>query len=142
MSKVLTQNAAMKRLRVKYGFEVEDLFPFAVELLNGAKQYGYASSDGDIVVAPQFDEAYPFIGDLAIVKADGMYGVINYFGDWVIEPKYSSIESFSNKETDFFIREGEKGKVVTIVKKYDADCPEFTVEILRDNVSCSGKKRT
>ena len=50
-------------------------------------KYGYADKTGQIVIAPQFDEAYRFREGLAGVRFRGRWGFIDKNAEWVIEPK-------------------------------------------------------
>lgn len=51
----------------------------------------YINKKGKVKIKEQFDEAYPFVGDKALVKAGPYYGFINDEGKYVINPRYTWI---------------------------------------------------
>lgn len=75
----------------------EDAVPFlsseptAVKL-NG--RWGFADTDGNLVVEARFDNAGPFSGGLAPVQSGSSWGYINLQGEMVIEPDYLEAKSF------------------------------------------------
>lgn len=65
------------------------------ELLIAAREeryWGYLDFTGKVSISYKYDEAQPFIGEHAVVKYLGGYGVINSFGDWVVSPNHEKIE--------------------------------------------------
>ena len=54
-------------------------------------KWGYLDFNGNIAIACQYDQAYPFKYARAIVKQAELYGVINAFGQWLIPPQYREI---------------------------------------------------
>lgn len=76
--------------------QYEKILPFnkadlAPVLIKG--KWAYVDKDGDIAVKRQFDEAYPFVDDLALVKIGDYYGFINAEGRYVINPQYTYVSS-------------------------------------------------
>jgi len=59
------------------------------------KDWGYCTWDKKSVIFTQFEEANLFYDGLAIVKDNGLYGVINPRGQFVVECKYSKIYPFN-----------------------------------------------
>lgn len=59
------------------------------------EKYGYVNSKGELVIAPQFDEAWAFQEGLAVVKVDDKWGYINPTGDFVVQPTYDDAWGFS-----------------------------------------------
>lgn len=55
-----------------------------------AKEYkwGYVDEGGEMVIAPQYNDAWNFHEDRAVVKVEWARGYINREGRYVIEPKY------------------------------------------------------
>ena len=51
-------------------------------------KYGYISTDGEMVIAPQFDRSYGFSHGYAVIEEQGKFGAIDTQGNVVIEPKY------------------------------------------------------
>ena len=60
-----------------------------VQLSGG--RWGYINKKGKIKIKEQFDEAYPFVGNKALVKVGPYYGFINGDGKYVINPGYTWI---------------------------------------------------
>lgn len=59
--------------------------------------WGYINKKGELVIMPQFEEAYPFSDNgLALVCLDGFYGFINTKGKYEVNPIYSEAKSFEN----------------------------------------------
>ncbi len=61
---------------------------------DGAK-YGYVDSDGQMIIAAQFEKAYDFRFGCAIVKLNDKYGVINTSGQLVIPCIYREIKTYN-----------------------------------------------
>jgi hypothetical protein len=57
-------------------------------------KWGFADTTGTIVIAPQFDEAWPFSDGFAWVKAKGKWGAIDRSGHFTIEAKYDGASLF------------------------------------------------
>jgi hypothetical protein len=53
---------------------------------------GYVNARGDMAIAPIYDGADPFWGGYAVARTeDGLSGIIDTSGNWVVEPMYLSI---------------------------------------------------
>lgn len=61
-----------------------------------SNRFGYINTEGKMTISEQFDEAMPFKEDRAIVSQNGLYGVIDKSGNWVVEPIYEQIDDFEN----------------------------------------------
>ncbi len=59
-----------------------------------SKKFGYQDKSKNWVISPQFDKAKRFIDGYAIVEVQGLEGLINTNGDWVLRPEYNSIGKF------------------------------------------------
>jgi len=59
-------------------------------------KYCYCNQDGVGIIEAEFEEAYPFEGELACVKQNGRYGLINAKGEFVVSPIYSEKISFDS----------------------------------------------
>lgn len=70
----------------------QDLVPYFNPI---SKDWGYCDWNKKSVVIAQFEEANLFYDGLAIVKDNGLYGVINPRGQFVVECKYSKIYPFN-----------------------------------------------
>jgi hypothetical protein len=63
--------------------------------------YGFINAGGDIVIAPEYEEAWGFSEDLAAVRmpstetVPGLFGYIDRDGGWVIAANYESARPFS-----------------------------------------------
>ncbi|MEM8895617.1 MAG: WG repeat-containing protein, partial [Bacteroidota bacterium] len=68
------------------------------------RYWGYLDYTGKQAISYKYDSAQPFNGPCAIVKYLNGYGVINAFGQWVIQPNHESISILSNDL--FLVRNG------------------------------------
>ena len=59
-----------------------------------SKKFGYQDKSKNWVIEPQFDKARRFIDGYAIVEVQGLEGLINTTGGWVLRPDYNSIGKF------------------------------------------------
>lgn len=55
-------------------------------------KYGYRNENETIIIPAKYEEAKDFIGDYAIVKYNGSYGIINFSDEPVIDFIYTSVE--------------------------------------------------
>lgn len=61
-------------------------------------QYGFANSDGIIAASPQYEKVSLIPGkDLAIVKSNGLYGVIDFQGKIKVPLIYQTITPYNNE---------------------------------------------
>lgn len=60
-----------------------------------AGKWGYKNEAGNVIIKPQFDEAYNFSEGLAAVECNEKVGFINTTGDVVIPYQYDTVCSFS-----------------------------------------------
>ena len=58
---------------------------------NGSK-YGYIDKSEEIVIEPQYEDAYSFSEGLACVKIEDKWGYIDKAGKFVINPQYDDAE--------------------------------------------------
>lgn len=72
----------------------ETLVPFLKDPKSG---YGYVNCDGEFVIRAAFDFAERFIGDTAIVKVNGRFGLINTRGDFILDPFYTDITRIGDR---------------------------------------------
>ena len=56
----------------------------------GIPSYGYLSEKAIWEISPHFHDAHDFEGDYAKVKMNGLWGIINQKGNWVITPSMES----------------------------------------------------
>ena len=68
------------------------------ESMNKGK-YGYIDSKGNLVIDYQYDTAWTFINEMAMVEKDGKVGLINSKGEVIVDFKYP--DSNSMMTTDF-----------------------------------------
>lgn len=59
-----------------------------------------AQPAGKLVIAPQFEEAWPFADGLARVKQNGKWGFVDRTGAFVIAPSFEDAESFSEERAE------------------------------------------
>lgn len=71
------------------------LYPASVKIIGGVK-WGFINNNGDFLIKPIYTNAYSFQdNNLAIVQENNLYGVIDETGKYVIQPKYDTINQFS-----------------------------------------------
>lgn len=78
------------------------------ELLIAAREeryWGYIDFTGKVSIGYKYDEAQAFVGEHAVVKYLGGYGVINSFGEWVVPARHEKIEII--KPNLFLIQNGQ-----------------------------------
>ena len=73
-----------------------DLPPDAIVKFNRKGKWGYRDRKGNVVIQPDYDDAFEFSEDLACVERDGKLGYIDKKGDVVIDFKFDSATSFSD----------------------------------------------
>ena len=56
--------------------------------MKDGKKWGYVNSKNILIIPAIFDEVYAFENKYAVVKMNGLYGVINSSGKMFIEPNY------------------------------------------------------
>ncbi len=105
--------------QVAIGFRFDHAYQFreGLAIIRLDKLAGYISTQGDVVIAPQFgDESQNFGEGLASVQfASGKVGFINKQGDVAIAPRFDSASSFQdgyalvkvNKKFGYIDRQGE-----------------------------------
>lgn len=75
-------------------------------------KYGYINKRGEVVIAPTYYIAEPFINRLAIVsvsdKYNGPFGVINIKGDFIFKPIYSNIKNLRDGKVALGMPHGNK----------------------------------
>ena len=103
----------------KVGFFQEE--GLARVTLNG--KYGFINEEGEEVIPPKYDEAYPFRKGLAAVELNGKSGWINPEGTVVIPLKYDNAGNFSEGLAEVKLN-GKWGLVNT--KGEEVVPPEYT----------------
>jgi len=77
--------------------------PLFLVTVNGNK--GFISKNGEIAIAPIYQNAYPFSDGLAAVKIEDRWGYINTKGHLVIRPKFVNVGFFSDGLSRFQARD-------------------------------------
>lgn len=72
-------------------------------------KYGYLNEEGKVAIHPQFDDAYAFVNDLAIVKLNGTVGCIDMDGNMLF--------SFSSSKKELVLLEN----MPDVIKFYEKD---------------------
>lgn len=78
------------------------------ELLIAAREeryWGYLDFTGKVSIGYKYDEAGAFVGEHAVVKYLGGYGIINSFGEWVVPAQHERVEII--KPNLFLIQNGQ-----------------------------------
>lgn len=60
------------------------------------ERFGFANAQGQIIIAPTFEESYNFQDGLALVRQNGRYGYINPNNQFVIAPQFEDAWGFNN----------------------------------------------
>lgn len=68
----------------------------AIVKFNRKGKWGYRDRKGNVVIQPDYDNAFEFSEDLACVERDGKLGYIDKKGDVVIDFKFDSATSFAD----------------------------------------------
>lgn len=68
----------------------------AIVKFNRKGKWGYRDRKGNVVIQPDYDDAFEFSEDLACVERDGKLGYIDKKGEQVIDFKYDSATSFAD----------------------------------------------
>ena len=58
------------------------------------KKFGYQAKDKSWVIEPSFDKAEKFKDGRAVVTVDGLEGMIDESGAWLLQPEYNKIGKF------------------------------------------------
>jgi hypothetical protein len=61
---------------------------------DSGRRYGFINTRGDVVIQPQFENAWIFREGLAPVQLDFLYGFVNAQGELIVQPKYSTVQQF------------------------------------------------
>lgn len=127
-------------------FDYLDPRGFFHELLlySQGKKYGYLNRRGEIIISPQFDYAWPFVNDLAIVEVDGNIGCIDMTGkmlfsfpsnemNLVLFENYPQAIKYYKKNNDsrscgFLNRDGE------VISVFTEEIEEYSEAITSDGV--------
>lgn len=75
-----------------YNPSYQNLTPFEGE----NNRYGYKNDAGEVIIPAQFDYAYAFSENRAVVEMDSLHAIINRKGDLLTPTKYQQIEAFSH----------------------------------------------
>ncbi len=70
--------------------ETSELIPYR----KGSK-WGFCDSEKNILIEPKYDEAYPFVEGMSLVKLNDKHGFINRTGQEIIEIRYDDANHFS-----------------------------------------------
>lgn len=92
-------------------------------LVEHNKKFSLIDKKGNFILKHKFSNAQPFYNDRAIVKVGRFYGMIDYEGDWVLEPIYTIMTNVSSRldSSDYNVK--------VIVKTKDTEKQEITTEI-------------
>ncbi len=88
------------------------------ETLVAAKRdryWGYVDYTGKLAISYKYDLAQPFQGEYAIVKYLNGYGVINTFGQWILQPDHEEILTISDGL--FLVRNDEFRQLINAKKE-------------------------
>ena len=98
------------------------------------KKFGYQDKQKNWVIPPSFDDAKKFDDDgCALVKVDGLYGLIDGEGNWILQAQYDDIGKFDkNGLCELKIKSGKvkfygvadrSGSIILPVAYHSVDIP-------------------
>ena len=74
-----------------------------------AQKFGYIDKSGKFVIQPEYDTAYKFLKNIAIVEKNKKYGCINKKGELIVNIEYDEYEYRRDKDTIvILIKDGKK----------------------------------
>ncbi len=102
-------------------------------------KWGYLDTNGNEIIAPQYEDASDFLDGLAKVKLNKKYGFVNMTGEFMIDAKYDYIGDFSKKGTAKVSTGGKYGLIdqvgtAVLKPKYD-EILEFEEGIARIKIA-------
>lgn len=74
----------------------EPLAPDAILKFNRKGKWGYRDRKGNVVIQPEYDDAFEFCEGLACVEKDGKLGYIDKEGKLVVDFRYDAATSFED----------------------------------------------
>ena len=99
-----------KNIKSKKRDYIKNLYPALCNTKNG-EIYGYIDEKGNFIIEPKFDRAYDFTSKgVAIVTENGLDGLINLEGNYVIPPIYDSLSPFVEGKS-IFVQNGKMGAI-------------------------------
>jgi len=113
---------------------IKDNFQYKLRPVKIENKWGYINDKGKIIINPQFDEAFLFSDDIALVKVGNLYGYISEDGRFLIDPVYIGATCFDNglalvvKEDGYPTFIDEEGKIKFAVSQSD-QCRLFKEEL-------------
>lgn len=81
------------------------------------KKFGYQAKDKSWVIEPQFDAAKRFTDGYAEVELDGLKGLIDANGEWVLEAAYDRIDKFDKNGLCELMRKDGKTKLYGVADR-------------------------
>lgn len=89
--------------------------PYAAVKVDG--KWGFIDINGSVLIAPKYEDARSFGGDIAAVKMDGLWGFVTTRNRMVIEPQFEDAKNFGSNGIAPVKRNGEWGYIELIVKQ-------------------------
>jgi hypothetical protein len=84
------------------------LYPVSIKTVGGSK-WGYINAKGEWILKPIYDHAGDFQDNgLAIVNLNGLSGIIDISGYFIVRPKYETINPFSEGRATVIDHQGFK----------------------------------
>lgn len=80
-------------------------------------KYGFIDTLGNVVIEPQFENAYQFSEGLACAKKDGKFGYVDTTGNFVIPAMFKGSDHFKGGFAKVWIDNGKEVKVGVIDQK-------------------------
>lgn len=87
---------------LNYDYDLSKGNPLSAYMRNNNHKEGYIDWDHSILIPFKYDAAYAFAedGSYAIVKKNGLYGVIDKKGNWILKPKFVGFSSYGGPDLD------------------------------------------
>lgn len=89
---------------------------------------GYMDAGGKTIIEPKYHNGTDFFGEYAAVRENGLYGIINTKGEYVLKPSYPII--YEGEENYTVARTKNKKILIDLSGKikFDADVTEYKVQ--------------
>jgi hypothetical protein len=87
-------------------YEEVKIQPYGLFAVKQGKQWYLLDATGRVAGSASYDYISDFIGLYAVVKKQGLSGLINSRGSWAIEPMYDSLQMMSPQTVLYFSKSG------------------------------------
>ncbi len=75
-----------------------------IEIKNPDYTFTYKTEDGNVIF-DNLEQQLSFIDGIAVIAKDGKFGLVNKYGEYIVEPIYDYISEFRDGMSAFFIQD-------------------------------------